>query len=452
MKDAALRWLAAFCCVCSGLQASNVIAQVQAPGAVEASQSRVTSMDTSASAARASFSGSSSDAEISRLQQELRDVQSRERGLRIRSAELLAVARAEPPVFTLQGTQGISAHARELEEEAQAAERQATEAASTAQSIGAQIASLQQRAAQQRAEQQQQQQRTQQQKRIDSKKAKSSAKSTRGSATTSAEGQQAIDGSSPHTEHEPQAEHKHAHDGARGDGRPISLTTDRLPTAAKEPGMGAVSTPPVSANPSTTLAAESAKIDALVQGSAGVSAPPSGKVSETFTVYLRVSPDKLTALLANMKAEHPENATLQGKGVKLTPRMTATASGEGFDISPKEGQVQAVSSTDTTAWQWQVTPTKSGVKTVTIRLTGNLIVEGVDTPRTFFLDDEHIQVAISPGGFLEQYWQWLATTVAIPIVGALWALFRKRVDNRGASRPSVLDELKARRRKRAAAV
>jgi hypothetical protein len=193
---------------------------------------------------------------------------------------------------------------------------------------------------------------------------------------------------------------------------------------------------PAAADPDATLARDSAQIDALVQGSAAVSAPDKGSVGNSFIVYLRVSPDKLATVLAQLKADHPEDAVQKGQGIRLTPRMTATASGEGFDVWPKEGQVQAVSSTQTTEWQWQVTPTTSGVHTLSVTLTGSLIVQGQDTPRTFLAANQPIEVPISIANFFQQNWQWLVSTLAVPAIGALWAVFRKRTQE-GAVEPAV---------------
>ena len=213
------------------------------------------------------------------------------------------------------------------------------------------------------------------------------------------------------------------------------------PTALPQPAP----TPAVAAaDPDAALAQDSAQIDALVQGSAAVSAPDKGRVGESFIAYLRVSPDKLATVLAQLKADHPEDAVQKGQGIRLTPRMTATASGEGLAVSPKEGQVQAVSSTETTEWQWQVTPTTSGVHTLTVTLTGSLNVQGQDTPRNFLAANQTIEVPVSIPSFFQQNWQWLVSTLALPAIGALWAVFRKRTQQGGGVEPAVRRSARAR--------
>jgi hypothetical protein len=171
-----------------------------------------------------------------------------------------------------------------------------------------------------------------------------------------------------------------------------------------------------------------------------------------YPVYLRVSPEKLEAVIKGLKDEFPENQTVKGKrGVKLTPRMTATVSGFGFDVEPKGGQVQAVSATELTTWPWQVKATESGLLTLTFTLSGTLTIEGKEVARNFYQYQQKVQVEVSPMGFAQQYWQWLVTTLAIPAIGAVWALFRKPKDAAGKQQPSVAERLRERRRQRAAA-
>src|SRR5664279_276157 len=91
-----------------------------------------------------------------------------------------------------------------------------------------------------------------------------------------------------------------------------------------------VPTPHASEPQSTalTLAAETKTIDSLVTGSAAVSAPTNATEGTPFSVYLRVSPEALEAVLESLAKDVPENATRAGRSeVKLTPRMTATLTG-----------------------------------------------------------------------------------------------------------------------------
>lgn len=201
------------------------------------------------------------------------------------------------------------------------------------------------------------------------------------------------------------------------------------------------------------FSAESGKIDGLIQGSAAVSAPSTAKQGDSFPVFLRVSPEKLAAVMQTLKDEFPENQTVTGKpGVKLTPRMIATVAGFGFEIAPKDGQVQAVSDTEATTWMWQVKAVDSGPQTLTFTLSGTLTVEGKEVPRNFFQYRQNVKVDVAgfnPRAFFERYWQWLVTTLAIPAIGALWAASTKPKGVEGKPARSLAEKLRERRRSRA---
>jgi hypothetical protein len=373
MSNVAPGWLVAACLVCIGWQAGNASGQVPRSSAGQLPPA-VLAHPVVAAAWPPAYE---TETDLGTLQAELGEAQARALASRKQAAALTAAGR---------------------QAEAQAANLQADEAARIAQAILARIAVV------------------------------------RGSAAPSRPPLPAPTGGSIGKGLEPPAPHEE-----RRAARPVAVPpvpVVAVTAAAPAPSPPAPAPAAVADNPNATLADDSAQIDSLVQGSAGVSAPTAAKVGESFIVYLRVSPDKLATLLATLQADHPENGTQKGQGIRLTPRMTATASGEGFEVSPKEGQVQAVSSTDTTEWQWQVTPTAAGSHTLTVMLTGNLIVQGQDTPRTFLLANQPIDVAVSPVGFFRQYWQWLVTTIAIPVIGALWAVFRKRVDENATPGPA----------------
>ncbi|MCK7495834.1 MAG: hypothetical protein MZW92_36320 [Comamonadaceae bacterium] len=58
--------------------------------------------------------------------------------------------------------------------------------------------------------------------------------------------------------------------------------------------------------------------------------------------------------MEGLEREFPDNANVVGKsGVKLTPRMTASVAGLGFDITALGESTQLVSATEPTTWLWQ---------------------------------------------------------------------------------------------------
>ena len=179
-------------------------------------------------------------------------------------------------------------------------------------------------------------------------------------------------------------------------------------------------------HPTPTLA-EFAQVDGLVKGSAAVSAPKLVKEGEPFHVYLRVSPGELKSLLESLASDASGDATRIGTaGIKLTPRMTASVTGLGFEFTPSGPYEQAVSATDMTTWHWEAQAKDSGLMTLDFKLTGTLTVEGKDVPRDFYAYSQKVEVSVGALGFFERYWQWLVTTLLIPAAGGAWALLRRK--------------------------
>lgn len=197
-------------------------------------------------------------------------------------------------------------------------------------------------------------------------------------------------------------------------------TKDAASTGAPAPAL------PAAPSPATILATESEKINRLVRGSAAVSAPSRATQGESFTVHLRVSPNRLGAVMQGLKEEFPENQTVKGKpGIQLTPRMTASVAGMGFEIVTNGAQTQAVSATEPTTWSWEVKPLEAGLHTLTFTLSGFLSIEEKEVSRNFYQYVQKVDVEVDPGGFMQQHWQWLLTTLAMPLGAALWAWLRK---------------------------
>jgi hypothetical protein len=231
------------------------------------------------------------------------------------------------------------------------------------------------------------------------------------------------------------------------DGTPTgAAATSHGPGQPRSPAASAATATQTNPSLAANLAMESEKIDGLVRGSAAVSAPSKVRVGNSFMVHLRISPDQLAAVMRELKDEFPENQTVKGKhGIRLTPRMTASVAGFGFEIAPKDGQLQAVSGTETTTWSWEVKALESGLHTLTFTLSGLLAIEDKEVTRNFYQYQQKVEVEVSPANFLQQYWQWIVTTLAVPAFAALWALFRKSQDRAGQRQPSLAQKLRARR-------
>jgi hypothetical protein len=204
------------------------------------------------------------------------------------------------------------------------------------------------------------------------------------------------------------------------------------PPAAAQPPPGPTAPPlpdprPVVVPPPVPGPQDYADVDGLVQGSAAFSAPTTAPLKQTFAVYLRVAPEKLATLMANLKEEVPQPSTVVGRpDVRLAPRMWARVSGYGFDIDPKDAVFQAVSKVEPTTWVWQVTPTVAGDHSLLFELDGELEIGGKETPRRFYSAVQPVHIPINVVDVLSDKWEWIASTLVIPLLLWIWRSLQAR--------------------------
>lgn len=100
-------------------------------------------------------------------------------------------------------------------------------------------------------------------------------------------------------------------------------------------------------------------------------------------------------------------------------------SGDGFEITPLNGEEQVVSSDTFTQWAWDVTALRAGEQALNLLVTvrvfaGELGERGRDLPVIM----KGVQVRVDPvysvRSFVGRYWQWLATTLVLPLGGWLY--------------------------------
>jgi hypothetical protein len=234
----------------------------------------------------------------------------------------------------------------------------------------------------------------------------------------------------PKAENEPQAEAARAPPLPMAPAKPaIQPAAPHAPLAegAGPPVLPSSHTPPLHAQVhDVDFDAATQRINQSFQGSAAVDVPSYVKTGKPFTVYLRVAPGSLAPLLEGLKGTEAGTVAGGQQDVRLMPLMTAAISGLDFKISPADPYERAVSPTETTTWEWQVEATKAGLNQLQFDLYGTLKVQGEEAKKDLFTYGAKVDVAVDWAGVLEEYWQWIATTLLIPAAAGLWALFRQR--------------------------
>jgi len=181
----------------------------------------------------------------------------------------------------------------------------------------------------------------------------------------------------------------------------------------------------------------------LSPGQVVFTAPEKMRVSETYEVGLRIAAKNQNAgILEGL----PEGVTSTIAQEHITPIMEARLSGgAGVDVQPLGKDEQSVAGGGFAEWRWNVTPKRSGSQRLTVTIIAHLTYpNGRDIPKTLRTLTQKIEVSANVGDsiktFFASYWQWLTTTLIIPI--GLF-LYRRRANRDTVAEASGTDSAKA---------
>lgn len=145
-------------------------------------------------------------------------------------------------------------------------------------------------------------------------------------------------------------------------------------------------------------------IHAMPKANIAFNAPKSMNVEASDHITLRLSADQQVAQLErSLKASGDKI----GDTIAISKVMEARLTSSSFKITANSPEQQPVGSTGVTQWDWEITPTKTGVGDLHLTLSATMIVDGSPTERQIQTYDKDIQVSITAGqwvsGFFASY-------------------------------------------------
>jgi hypothetical protein len=124
-----------------------------------------------------------------------------------------------------------------------------------------------------------------------------------------------------------------------------------------------------------------------------------------------------------------ETGIVRGHTIKVADIMEAHLTGNDFDILPVTPEVQPISGRETTEWKWDIKPKDFGSLPLHLSVNAKIMLDGQERTRPIRTFDEtvYVQVAWSRSIpiFIRNNWQWLWTTLIVPIAGWVWHRRRK---------------------------
>lgn len=163
------------------------------------------------------------------------------------------------------------------------------------------------------------------------------------------------------------------------------------------------------------------------------SVPENMKVAKSYSVKVRISKktlgqNKAILILGDDDAiNNPEYETVATiEDVKVSGEMSAELRGdlESFNIIALSTPTQNLDNQSYTEWEWVVVPKKSG------RTPLKLVIKLKELNKDIVVFNKDIivekNVGYSVQGFFDKYWQWIMTTIIIPIFLYFWNRKRKK--------------------------
>jgi len=164
------------------------------------------------------------------------------------------------------------------------------------------------------------------------------------------------------------------------------------------------------------------RFKALNPGQLLITAPQEMRVAVPVPFVLRIAAkDQSEGITSDL----PAGGVTATSTIHITPMMRATLVGAGFTIQNNSQEEQIIGGGSPTEWSWQVTPIESGnrelVATVYVEIDGK--VKG--TSRRWPV---HVRgnAGQATSLFLSKNWQWLASTLIIPLVLFFWRQRKKQ--------------------------
>jgi len=224
----------------------------------------------------------------------------------------------------------------------------------------------------------------------------------------------------------------------------IPTTTAATTTAATTTVVTTTEAPHTNTGPDATAFDEiDRRFKELSPGEVVFTAPEQMRVADTYEVSLRIAAkDQNAGILDDL----PEGATSTMAQEHITPIMEARLSGgAGVDVQALGKDEQSVAGGGFAEWRWNVTPKRSGSQRLTVTIIAHLTYpNGRDIPKTLRTLTRKVEVNANAGDsiktFLASYWQWLTTTLIIPI--GLF-LYRRRANRDTVAEASGTESAKA---------
>lgn len=197
--------------------------------------------------------------------------------------------------------------------------------------------------------------------------------------------------------------------------------TLRLPQTIERPNMPMVPPRASTRAPQSSSPQQTSEdwVASLRQANMVLTVPEIANINEDVRVELLLHLEKAITELQRVVTERGTQYT---DTVKVSRVVEVKLTAPAFDVNPITPTRQILQNTETNTWKWTLRPKNAGKHLIDITVIAVVEAEGARVENTLLTYKRQVQIEITTRQLLSQwfsqYWQWLATTIVIPLL--LW--------------------------------
>jgi len=188
--------------------------------------------------------------------------------------------------------------------------------------------------------------------------------------------------------------------------------------------------PPTPSSPGVVVQQE---LERLASGRIVYNPPTEMTVDETERVEVRISMDSAAPLTTGLKGSGEPVV----ESIPVAYFMKVRLVGDTFDIVALSSEEQIVPAQGFTEWAWDVTPTESGTRNLSLVVTALVKAPDAEGEKDLPIIERQVRIHVNPGFMVSSFFRdnraWIFTAVLVPLLVAIGRWLWQRQQRRQQS-------------------
>lgn len=155
--------------------------------------------------------------------------------------------------------------------------------------------------------------------------------------------------------------------------------------------------------------------------------PKRSNISDSISVTMLID---LSKNIQDLKASVKNSEIVTASRIEVSKVVVARVIAPDFKVVAITPEEQPISHFETTKWEWELVPLKTGKHQIHVTVNAEVQVEGVRKVRSIETFRETVEIEITAWQVIKfwiaNYWQWSFTTLILPL--GLWLYKKKKAE------------------------